>query len=177
MTGFANTPAPNARARWVALAMVGLVAVVGGLFVPQLITTPAPPAEPRAAGPEKAQPAYTPPSLPDGPSPQSLMIRLLIGTAVVLGLCVGTLWVGKRWLAAPAPKAAAGGQLSLVETLPLGNRCSVHLVKVGSRQVLVGVDGAGVKSMVALPEQFGDALEEIQKHESFAAPLPPRYAA
>ena len=57
------------------------------------------------------------------------------------------------------------------------DRFGVHLVKVGARQVLVGVDGGGVKSMVALPEQFGDALAEVEKDDPVAAPLPQRSAA
>jgi len=48
--------------------------------------------------------------------------------------------------------------MAVVETLPLGNRCLVHLVRVGSQQVLVGVDGGGLKSVVALPAAFDETL-------------------
>lgn len=163
MNGFPNAAAASGRARWVTLGVVGLVAVIGGLFLPQLVSAPAAPAPPAAVRPDRAALSYTPPALPDGPSPQSLMVRLLVGTAVVLGLGVGVLWIGRRWLAPAPPKFAAPGQMTLVETLALGNRCSVHLVAVGARQVLVGVDASGVKSMVALPEQFGETLSELER--------------
>jgi hypothetical protein len=34
--------------------------------------------------------------------------------------------------------------MQLKETLALGNRCSVHLVHIGKREVLICVDGAGI---------------------------------
>ena len=52
--------------------------------------------------------------------------------------------------------------MTLVETLPLGNRCLVHLVRVGKQQVLVGLDGGGLKSLVALPEAFDETLTEAE---------------
>jgi flagellar biogenesis protein FliO len=61
--------------------------------------------------------------------------------------------------------------MALVETLPLGNRCLVHLVRVGNRQVLVGLDAGGLKSLVALPDAFDDALARVE--ETPAAEAPP----
>ncbi len=52
--------------------------------------------------------------------------------------------------------------LRLLETLPLGNRCSVHLVHMGNREVLIGVDGSGIKSIVPLPENFADVLTQTE---------------
>jgi flagellar biogenesis protein FliO len=49
--------------------------------------------------------------------------------------------------------------MRLIETLPLGNRCSVHLVRLGKREILIGVDGAGIKTVAPLAGFFEDALE------------------
>ena len=103
--------------------------------------------------------AYSPPPWPESPDPKALLARLGVGTVVVLGLCVGTLWGAKRWLQRQ-PVAAASQQLRLLETLPLGNRCTLYLVSVGDRRVLVGADGGGIKSVAPLPEGFADALDE-----------------
>ena len=100
-----------------------------------------------------------------------MLTRLGVGTAVVLALCVVTLFAGRRWLKRLPGQADANSRMALVETLPLGNRCVVHLVRVGSQQVLVGLDAGGLKSLVALPDAFEDALAQAQ--EPAAAESPP----
>jgi flagellar biogenesis protein FliO len=96
------------------------------------------------------------------PAPDSgkILLRLGIGTAVVLGLCVATLYVGKRWLRPGARVRAAGSQFQVLETLPLGNRCSILLVQAANRQLLVGVDSTGLKSLLSLPEPFKETMPE-----------------
>jgi hypothetical protein len=91
-----------------------------------------------------------------------MVIRLGAGTAVVLGLCVVTLLVGKRWLGGPAAAKAAGATMHVVETLHLGNRCCLHLVQLPARQVLVGADGAGIKAVLPLAENFDTLLGEAE---------------
>jgi flagellar biogenesis protein FliO len=83
-----------------------------------------------------------------------------VGTVVVLGLCVGSLWAAKRWLRLTPAAGPGGGQLRLLETLSLGNRCALYLVAAGDRRVLVGVDAAGMKATLALSDGFADALTE-----------------
>jgi flagellar biogenesis protein FliO len=141
--------------------------VVAGLLVPQLLSSAVPlldksTPEKSAAGEPKAKTdlSYTPPSMPSVPDARLMLTRLVVGTGVVLGLCVLTLWLCKRWLVRLPAKTTGLTQLTVVETLALGNRCSVHLLHAANRQVLIGVDGTGIKTMIALPELFaGDMLE------------------
>jgi hypothetical protein len=92
-----------------------------------------------------------------------MFARLGLGTLLVLGLCAGTLWIGKRWLGGAAASAApAAAQVRLVETLSLGNRCVVHLLNIGTRPVLVGADAGGVKTIVPLPESFAQTFLAAQ---------------
>src|SRR5262245_61035184 len=86
---------------------------------------------------------YTPPAWPEPPDLGSLVLRLAVGTVVVLGLCAAALWVGKRRLRGQVPSGQAGSPLQLVETLTLGNRCCLALLKAGSSQILVAADGSG----------------------------------
>jgi flagellar biogenesis protein FliO len=83
------------------------------------------------------------------PDVQSVLIRLLVGTGVVLGLCVLVLWGCGRWLKAPAAPAG-GGQLRVLEVLRVA-RTRVYLVQARDQKFLAGVDGGGIKSVVALP--------------------------
>jgi flagellar biogenesis protein FliO len=105
---------------------------------------------------------YTPPTWPDAPDTAAMLRRLVLGTATVLGLCVCTLWIGRRWLRGAPRGATSGSRLRLVETVVLGNRCSVHLLQTGDHQVLVGIDGTGLKSLVPLPASFENTLAEIK---------------
>jgi hypothetical protein len=49
--------------------------------------------------------------------------------------------------------------MRLIESLSLGNRCLMHLVRLGKREILIGVDGAGIKTVVPLAGTFEDVLE------------------
>ena len=108
---------------------------------------------------------YAPPTWPETPDTGALLLRLTAGTVTVLVLCVVTLLAGRRWLRGPAPKIAAGSQLQILETVSLGNRCCVHLLRAGQHQIVVGTDGTGMKSLVALPESFEGSLRDAEGDE------------
>ena len=152
------------RGPWVTMGIVAVVAVAAGLLVPQLL-----PGEmaieknqPRSEAKGKSKGEYIAPALPDMPNPQGMLTRLAFGTLVVLGLSVVSIWAMRRWLQPPGSAVAGPRTLRLLETLPLGNRCSVHLVHMGNREVLIGVDGSGIKSIVPLPENFADVLTQTE---------------
>jgi flagellar biogenesis protein FliO len=106
--------------------------------------------------------AYSLPAWPDPPDSDAMIFRLAIGTVAVLFLSVGTLWIGKRCLGGFKAKNPAVSHLRVVETLPLGRRGSLILVKAGTQKILVGMDHAGIKGMLTLPQPFERALEEIK---------------
>jgi flagellar biogenesis protein FliO len=159
------------------LVAIGLIASVIGLVAPQMLPADkaSPPTSPSAPGaPGTAHDAkdlsYVPPTWPEPPSVQSLMLRLGFGTMFVLVLSVAAIWYGKRYLAAYAG-GLGNGELKLVETLVLGNRCRLHLVRLGARQILVGADGAGIKTVTPL-DDFAEVLAaDVQP------PAPPMQAA
>jgi flagellar biogenesis protein FliO len=157
---------PGKRNSWMTIAVIGAVAVCAGIVLPQMlpadsavVTQSASPTEPS----KKTELAYTPPAWPEAPDPKAMITRLVLGTTIVLGLCAGTLLLSKRWLRGMPVKSSTTGPLSLVDTLSLGNRCHVHLVGVGKLRILVGVDAAGLKSVVPLTEPFEETLGELQE--------------
>jgi flagellar biogenesis protein FliO len=144
------------------MAVVALGAVAAGLLLPQfmsadmVVETDRPKAEIKA----KSKSAYTTPVVPDMPSPRGMLARLAWGTVCVLALAVAAIWGLRRWTQTHDLRDSGGRALRLIETLPLGNRCSVHLVHFGKREVLIGVDGAGIKTIVPLPKEFVEVLAE-----------------
>jgi flagellar biogenesis protein FliO len=165
-----GAPRKGGLPSWLVLGALGLAATAGGIFLPRSLR---PGAESAAATPAVSPAAnvketldYNPPALPDMPSPQAMFLRLGLGTVFVLILCVITLWAGKRWIRPLAGTPGENKQLHLLETLPLGARCSVYLLQVGETKVLAGVDHAGLKSLLTLPQSFDGALADEERAEA-----------
>lgn len=150
---------------WLTVCVLGLLAAVCGLFLPQSLRS-RPETTAAIATPEPVREAkdaleYTPPALPDMPSPQSMFLRLALGTIFVLILSIVVLWSGKRWIRPLAGPAVGNQQLRLLESLPLGGRCALYLLQAGETKVLAGVDQAGIKALLPLPQTFDGALVEL----------------
>lgn len=160
-TGARTMPGPRSRT-WLIVGVIGVMAAFAGSALPQLIAAkkiePAAPLKQDAAISKLNDPT---PAWPDAPSPAAMLARLGVGTAIVLVLCVGTLLAGKRWLvgARPVPETPGPQRLRLLEVLPLGNRCAVHLLQAGGQQVLVGIDATGMKAVIALNDGFEPTLD------------------
>ena len=152
------------RAPWLTMGLVAVIATLAGLLVPQLL--PGEMAIEKTHHKVEAKSAsktdYVAPSIADMPNPQGMLVRLVSGTMLVLGLSVASIWLMRRWMQSQAPAGLGRREMSLVETLPLGNRCSLHLVHMGKREVLIGVDGAGIKTIVPLPKAFEEVLAEAE---------------
>jgi flagellar biogenesis protein FliO len=141
-------PSPAApRSRWL-LAGLGVIVVAIGLLLPHL-------------GGASAVPETTP-ERTGGSEMGSMLLRLTGGTAFVLILCVAVLVLCRRWLG-PASSALAGsGRFEILESLPLGSQCRVHLVRVGDRHMLAGMDGTGLKAMLQVESIADQAPVEAE---------------
>ena len=151
-------------APWQTMGAVAIVAILAGMLVPQLLTgeMASDKSQHKTEAKVGGKTPIEAPTLPDMPNPQSMLLRLLAGTVLVLGLAVASIWGMRRWLQNQRPAALGQRELRLVETLPLGNRCSVHRVQLGKREILIGVDGAGVKTIVPLAKAFDEVLGETE---------------
>lgn len=138
-----------------------LCACFGVWLVPRCAVAEQPP------GPGQLE--YQPPAWPDVPSTGAMLLRLAFGTVIVLALSVATLWIARRRLRGASVARSGGSQLRFVDALKLDNRCSVHLIEAGNQQVLVGLDGSGLKTLVPLPEPFQSTLGEAERSEPIGA--------
>ena len=167
----------GAAGPWIVIA---IVATLAGLVLPQMMPgeTVVSKSAAKTDSKDKSNLEYTAPPLPEPPNFQAMMVRLGAGTIIVLGLCVATLWGMRRWMN-PLTIAGSGERaMRLMETLQLGNRCSLHLVRLGKRELIVGVDGTGIKTVQPLAEPFDEVLaqaeiapiaKETPKPQQFAA--------
>jgi flagellar biogenesis protein FliO len=164
-------PRSALRGPWATVASVAGLAIVAGLMLPKLLSSETVIDKDRPRTDSKGGVAvseYKAPNLPEVPNPQALLGRLFMGTIVVLGLSVLSIWVMRRWLPGQVPAHAAPRDMRLIETLHLGNRSSLHLVHLGQREILVGVDAGGIKSIVPLSKPFDDALAETVQNDAAA---------
>jgi flagellar biogenesis protein FliO len=99
------------------------------------------------------------PNWPEPPDTSGLLLRLGFGTVATLGLCVATLVLGRRWLQRP-PVNSASRKLHIEESVVLGHRATLFLVKVGDSHLVAGTDAGGLKSLIVLPSSFADVLEQ-----------------
>ncbi|MBA4065304.1 MAG: hypothetical protein C0501_16655 [Isosphaera sp.] len=134
------TPPPSRKPAPILIGAGVLVTAVA-LGLPQLAPAPSP-------APQPAAPPSAPALLP-------ALARLAGGLVVVCGLCV----LATRYLAGrPTPPPA--GATEVIASLPIGARCTVHLVRAGGRRLLVGTDPSGVKALVELPPLPADPPPE-----------------
>jgi hypothetical protein len=147
---------------WLLLCGLGILIVGAGFSVPYLVLGHGgplldvpPPAAPAATPP---MPTTEPPMAADWPAPRDLLLRLGGGTVLVLGLGVAALLLGRRWLQPKAVGEADKREFELLETLHLGNRCCVHLVRAGGQHLLTGTDATGLKAVTALVDMEAELL-------------------
>jgi flagellar biogenesis protein FliO len=127
--------------------------------------TPVPPARVIGTGvsPDQTKDTlqYDPPDLPEMPPLKPMLLRLALGTVLVLILCIFTLGASKRWVRPLAAPINQGRKLRILESLALGGRCSVLLLQAEEAKILVGMDPSGIKTLLPLPKSFDRALEEL----------------
>jgi len=91
--------------------------------------------------------------------------RALGSMVLVLGLCGGGLWAFRKWGANKLP-GSGGTRLKVEETLALGDRRFVSILKVDEERFLIALSPQGLSLMTRLdnveaggPGRFDQALE------------------
>lgn len=96
--------------------------------------------------------------------------RTIVGLAIVLAVIFGLRWVLKQFKAGREKKAAGGG-LSSMATLPLGQNRSLHVVRAGREVLVVGSGEHGVTPVRSYSEEEARALGLLDDEAEEAAPL------
>ncbi len=98
----------------------------------------------------------------------STVKKIILNTLLVLAVAVAFVYglrKSKRGQASAStkPKPAIG----IEQTLALGNKATLKLVRVGDHQVLIAMDSSGVKSVVSLHEPFMQSVEDNLDRSTF----------
>jgi flagellar biogenesis protein FliO len=137
------------------LATLGFAVVCLGLFMPRLIGVQAT-SEPSQSPPVDANPpVYT----------GTISLLLLIGGGVAVA------WFGLKRYGKERLKPITNSNLETLASLAIDPRVVIHLVRIGDRRLLVGLDAGGVKAVAELPETGPSLLgpERVPAFESLLA--------
>ncbi|HVW45802.1 MAG TPA: flagellar biosynthetic protein FliO [Solirubrobacterales bacterium] len=96
--------------------------------------------------------------------------RTIVGLGIVIAVIFGLRWVLKQFKAGREKKAAGGG-LSSMATLPLGQNRSLHVVRAGREVLVVGSGEHGVTPVRSYSEEEARALGLLEDEVEEAAPL------
>lgn len=88
-----------------------------------------------------------------------LLIKVGLGTVIAVGAAATLLLVGGRRYRS---RGGHANTLQLKDTIGISPKCRVALVQFGGREVLVGHDHTGLRSMVLVPSSFSEALSSIE---------------
>ena len=91
----------------------------------------------------------------------SQWLSLIASFALVLVLLLGTLWVLRR-IGAAGLRPQSGRRLAIVESLWVGNRQRIVLLRVDDSEVLVGISAQGITRLdvgaAEVAEKFSPAI-------------------
>jgi flagellar protein FliO/FliZ len=97
--------------------------------------------------------------------------RTIVGLAIVIAVIFGLRWVLKQFKTGRERKAAGGG-LSSMATLPLGQNRSLHVVRAGREVLVVGSGEHGVTPVRTYSEEEARSLGLLEADEDDEEPPP-----
>ena len=103
----------------------------------------------------------------------SMLVRTIVGLAVVIGVIFGLHWILKQVKASRESRSTGGG-LHSIATLALGPGRSLHLVRAGTEIVLVGASENGVVPVRTYTEDEARRLGLLTRDDPIVPSAPPR---
>jgi len=97
---------------------------------------------------------------------RELFYKMMLSVLLVVGLGVAAVYVSKKLL--PRITNLQGREMSIVETIHLGPRKAVHLLKIGNRRFLIGSTNENITKLADVSEgiaQSEDFLSELSSQE------------
>lgn len=87
---------------------------------------------------------------------REMLTKTLLALALVLGLGIGVAWATKRLL--PRLGMNTGKDIRVLETTGLGPRKALHLVQVGSQQLLIGSTPEQISMLTVVNTGFDEVM-------------------
>ena len=94
----------------------------------------------------------------DNPDINELFFKLIFAVLLVLGLGVAAIYVLKKLL--PKITNLPGKNIRVIETVNLGPRKALHLIKTGSRKLLIGVTNESITHLADVTDALTETSAE-----------------
>jgi flagellar biogenesis protein FliO len=94
---------------------------------------------------------------------------LILAAALILGLCIGLLWMARAWARVRPQGVSIDGRLVVAGSVDLGKRCSLYLIQAEGRAILAGIDRNGLMGLmplVELPDQAGPKSARLESESA-----------
>lgn len=85
---------------------------------------------------------------------QELFFKMMVSVLLVIVLGVTAVYFSKKFL--PKITNLPGKEIKIVETVHLGNRKTMHLVKVGSQRFLIGSTNENITKLAEIYDSFSE---------------------
>jgi flagellar biosynthetic protein FliO len=85
-------------------------------------------------------------------------IRMTLAVLMVIVLGVSVIYLSRKIL--PRLSGMTGKNIKVVETVHLGPRKSVHLLKIGNQQILVGSTNENITKLADIPDLTTDQIND-----------------
>ncbi len=85
---------------------------------------------------------------------RELFFKMMFSVLLVVALGVATIYVSKKFL--PSITNAPGKVIRIIETVHLGPRKTVHLLKVDNRRLLIGSTGESITMLADVTNASAD---------------------
>ena len=157
------------------LAAAALCSVSG--VVPAFAETAPPkqgPAEPTTAAPKKPLPDNSSPMFANDPNfseksgssfdTQELFFKMMFSVLLVVALGAATIYISKKFL--PRITNLPGKAIHIVETVHIGPRKTVHLLKVGNQQLLIGSTSESITMLADVTGGSTNATTDLSAQET-----------
>lgn len=103
----------------------------------------------------------------------STVVKIGLNTLLVLAASIGLIVVVRRTMPRQAQAAKSpAGRLRIEQTLSLGGKAELKVVRCGLHQVLVAIDNGGIKSVVALEPSLETERENLEPAVESQPPAP-----
>ena len=102
------------------------------------------------------------------------VFRMLGSLALVIALLLALLWALRK-LQSKMNSQNAGRRLQVIESLSVGTRQKVALIRVGEREVLIGISPTQINGIASWPDGThapSDSLDPSHSHHALDANAP-----
>lgn len=83
---------------------------------------------------------------------RELFLKMMVSVLILVGLGIATIYASKRLL--PKITNAPGREIHVIETVHLGPRKSLHLLKIANQRILIGSTNETITKLADLNDDF-----------------------